>query len=122
MAIKFYARVKDTVASAPGLGNVTLSGVAPAGFRTFSSILLTGDLFYYCMEEQTPGSWEVGKGLWLGSHQFQRLEVTGSSNANVMVNFASAAMDCFMTVPGDFLNEVWVNGRVFAARMGCDMP
>lgn len=121
MAIKFYARVKDTSTST-GTGTFTLSGSPPAGFRTFSSKLVTGDTFYYCIEQQVQGEWEVGIGTWLGSHQFDRTQVTASSNSDASVTFSAGTKNVFMTVPGDFLNEIWTNGRIFAARMGCDMP
>jgi hypothetical protein len=121
MAVKFYARVKDTTTST-GAGTFTCSGSPPAGFRTFSSKLVIGDLFYYCIEQQVAGEWEVGMGRWLGTHQFDRILVTGSSNSDTIVTFSAGTKNVFMTVPGDFLNEIWTNGRIFAARMGCDMP
>ena len=54
MALIQADRVKET-ASAPGTGAVTLLG-AVTGFRSFASVMVTSDLCYYTIADQTGGN------------------------------------------------------------------
>lgn len=97
MAFVSADRVSDTTTST-GTGNITLSGTAPSGYRAFSTVLTTGDVFYYCIQSQTTAEWETGVGTYSGSNIFVRTSVIGSSNANSYVVFSGGTKTVFMTL------------------------
>ena len=90
-------RVRGVVTSAPGTGNVTVSVTAVAGYDTLQTALSVGDTFYYTIQTQTAGSWEVGLGTYSSANTVTRTTVFASSNANALVNFSSAPLDIFIT-------------------------
>lgn len=98
MAFVTADRVRDT-ATTTGTGSFTVSGTAPTGFRTLSSVLATNDTFYYAIQSQTLNEWEVGIGTYSGSNVFARTTVISSSNSNSAVNFSAATKDVFITLP-----------------------
>lgn len=89
-------RVKESTTTA-GLGPITLAG-AVAGFRAFSSVCADGDTVAYCIESLSPGSWEVGIGVWNTGGILTRSQVTASSNAGALVNFAAGTKNVMLTV------------------------
>jgi hypothetical protein len=90
-------RVADT-STTTGTGSITVSGTAPTGYRTFSSLLGAGDTFYYALSHQTLNQWEVGLGTWSGSNIFARTTVLSSSNAGSAVAFEVGTKDVFLTL------------------------
>lgn len=97
MALIQADRVKET-ASAPGTGAVTLLG-AVTGFRSFASVMTTGDVCYYTIADQSGGNWEVGIGTYSATNILTRTTVLSSSNSGSTVNFASGTQDVFITYP-----------------------
>lgn len=96
-------RVKDTTTTT-GTGNVTLSGSAPTGYRTFGSVLSNNDTTFYCIAGQSGGEWEVGLGTYVSATPaLARTTVLASSNANAAVSFSAGTKDVFMTAAADRL-------------------
>lgn len=91
-------RVKEATATT-GTGTVTLTGAAPAGYRTFASALASGDTCYYAMA--LGAEWEVGLGAFTtAGNTLARTTVLASSNANAAVNFSAGNKDVFITAAG----------------------
>lgn len=90
-------RVRDTSTST-GTGNFTVSGTAPIGFRTLSAVLAVSDTFYYAIQLQGGGEWEVGTGTYSSANTFSRTTVLSSSNAGSAVNFSAGTKDVFLTL------------------------
>lgn len=97
MALIQADRVKET-ASAPGTGVVTLLGAA-TGFRSFASVMVTSDVCYYTIADQTGGNWEVGIGTYSATNNLTRTTILASSNSGSIVNFSSGTQDVFITYP-----------------------
>ena len=92
-------RVKDT-STTSGTGTLTLSGTAPNGYRTFGSVMATGDTCYYCCVDVITGAWEVGLGTYTATGTtLARTSVLASSNAGALVAFAANSKDVFITQP-----------------------
>lgn len=98
MAFKYADRIKETT-STTGTGNMTLLG-AVTGFRAFSSELSDGDTFFYAIEAQSGGDWEVGLGTFVAATPaIARTLVLESSNAGAAVNFGSGTKDVWIDFP-----------------------
>lgn len=97
MAFVSADRVSDTT-TVTGTGNVTVAGVAPTGYRTFSAVLSVGDTFYYCISDQTSGKWETGVGTYVSANVFARTTVLSSSNSGSLVAFTDGTKTVFMTL------------------------
>lgn len=80
--------VKETTATT-GTGDITLAGTAGRGAaQTFATVLSNGDTFPYAISDAF--DWETGIGTFHSpGATFSRTTVTGSSNANALVNFAA---------------------------------
>lgn len=98
MAFVSADRVSDTT-TVTGTGNVTVSGVAPTGYRTLSAVLSVGDTFYYCISDQTTGKWETGTGTYVSANVFARTTVLSSSNSGSLVAFTDGVKTVFVTFP-----------------------
>ena len=98
MAFITADRVKDT-STTTGTGNITVSGSAPFGYRTFSTVLSVSDTFYYAIQGQSTSEWEVGLGTYVSSNQFSRTTVLASSASNSAVSFSSGTKNVFITLP-----------------------
>lgn len=99
MALVLADRVKDTTVST-GTGAVTLSGTAPAGFRTFGAGVGDGNTTYYTIAAPGSTEWEVGIGTYTAAGtSLSRDVVLSSSNANTLVPFSAGAKDVFVTYP-----------------------
>jgi len=98
MAFITADRVKDT-STTTGTGNITVSGSAPFGYRTFSTVLSVSDTFYYCIQGQGTSEWEVGLGTYTSSNQFARTTVLSSSASGSAVSFSSGTKSVFITLP-----------------------
>lgn len=97
MAFITADRVKDT-STTTGTGNITVSGSAPFGYRTFSTVLSVGDTFYYCIQGQGTAEWEVGVGTYASTNQFARTTVLASSASGSAVSFSSGTKNVFITL------------------------
>jgi hypothetical protein len=98
MAFITADRVKDT-STTTGTGNITVSGSAPFGYRTFSTVLSVSDTFYYAIQGQSTSEWEVGLGTYVSSNQFSRTTVLASSASGSAVSFSSGIKNVFITLP-----------------------
>jgi hypothetical protein len=98
MAFITADRVKDT-STTTGTGNITVSGSAPFGYRTFSTVLSVSDTFYYAIQGQSTSEWEVGLGTYVSSNQFSRTTVLASSASGSAVSFSSGTKNVFITLP-----------------------
>lgn len=103
---KVYDRVRDTT-STTGTGTVTLSGTAPSGgYRSFGSVLSSGDQTFYCISLESSSQWEVGLGTYNSSGPtLARTQVLASSNSNGAVDFSAGSKDVFMTGAADHVAD-----------------
>jgi hypothetical protein len=97
MAFVTADRVSDTTTTT-GTGNITVSGVAPTGYKALSTVLSVGDTFYYCIQSQTTAEWESGAGTYSGSNVFVRTTVLASSNSGSLVTFSAGVKTVFLTL------------------------
>ena len=97
MAFITADRVKDT-STTTGTGNITVSGSASFGYRTFSAVLSAGDTFYYCIQGQGTSEWEVGLGTYSSANVFARTTVLSSSASGSAVSFSSGTKNVFITL------------------------
>jgi hypothetical protein len=97
MAFVTADRVKDT-STTTGTGNITVSGSAPFGYRTFSTVLSVGDTFYYAIQGQSTAEWEIGVGTYASTNQFARTTVLASSASGSAVSFSSGTKNVFITL------------------------
>ena len=97
MAFITADRVKDT-STTTGTGNITVSGSAPFGYRTFSTVMSVGDTFYYAIQGQATAEWEIGVGTYASSNQFARTTVLASSASGSAVSFSSGTKNVFITL------------------------
>ena len=100
MAFITADRVKDT-STTTGTGNITVSGSAPFGYRTFSTVLSVGDTFYYAIQGQSTAEWEIGVGTYASTNQFARTTVLASSASGSAVSFSSGTKNVFITLPAN---------------------
>ncbi len=92
-------RVRETTTST-GTTTITLSG-AMIGFRSFASIMTTGDTCYACVVAvdslgSPTGAWEVGLYTYSSANTLTRTTVLSSSNQNQPVNFAAGTKHVFL--------------------------
>ena len=97
MAFITADRVKDT-STTTGTGDITVSGSAPFGYRTFSTVLSVADTFYYAIQGQATAEWEIGVGTYASSNQFARTTVLASSASGSAVSFSSGTKNVFLTL------------------------
>ncbi len=107
-------RVRDTSTST-STGDFVVSGTAPTGFRTLSAVLSVSDTFYYAIQSQTDGSWEVGLGTYSSANTFARTTVLSSSNAGSAVNFSAGTKDVFLTLAATRTIQREADGSVYDA-------
>lgn len=98
MAINaLFDRVRETTTTT-GTGTLTLLG-AVTGFRSFGSVLTTGDDVYYAISS-TGSEWEVGIGTYTASGTtLARVTILSSSNGGAAVNLSAGTKDVFLTQP-----------------------
>ena len=97
MAQKIADRVRETTTTT-GTGSIALAG-AVTGYRSFSSVLSTGDTTYYCVADQGGANWEVGIGTFTSPSTLARTTILSSSNAGSVVTFGAGTKDVFITEP-----------------------
>jgi hypothetical protein len=105
MAWIYADRVLDTSVTA-GTGALTLSGTAPLGWRTFSTVCATNDTFYYTVFDPSTGAWETGEGTYSALNTVARTTVRASTNANALVSFAANAKNVFIDIIGYYFGTV----------------
>jgi hypothetical protein len=88
-------RVKDTTTTT-GTGDITVSGTAPTGFRTLSTVATAdGDTLFLAI---VGGSeWETSLATRVSANVYTRTTILESSNSNAAVNFAAGTKDVFIT-------------------------
>jgi hypothetical protein len=89
-------RIRDTTTTT-GTGAVTVSGTAPTGFRTFSTVLATNDTFLGMIAHRTQNEWEVGLYTYSSTNTVTRTTILASSNAGSAVNFSAGTKDVALT-------------------------
>ncbi len=94
--MQYLDRIQDTSVTG-GTGTLTLSGTPPSGFRAFSSLTTGVSNIPYCATQGA--SYEIGIGTLVTSTTFSRDTVLVSSNANVAVDFTTAALTIFNDIP-----------------------
>lgn len=99
MAFILEDRVREG-STTTGTGALTLNGTLE-GFRTFDSVLNTGDTTWYCAV--FGADWEVGLGTFTAPDALTRTTVLSSSNGGSAVDFPAGTKDVFITVPGSAL-------------------
>jgi hypothetical protein len=108
-------RVKDTTTTT-GTGNITLSGTAPTGYRTFYSVMPEANAnCYYCIAGGA--EWEVGYGNLSAPTTLVRARVIASSNNNALVNFSAGTKDVFQTIPATIVQNrgmTWATANGYA--------
>ena len=95
MALKVADRVRENTSST-GAGGISFTG-SPAGFQAFSSVLTSGDITYYTIEEND--KWEVGIGTY-GSDNLERNYILGSSNSGNKISLGGSGT-VFITYPAE---------------------
>lgn len=106
-------RVKETTTTT-GTGALTLAG-AVTNYRTFASVLSTGDTTFYAIVSQSASEWETGLGTYSAANELTRSTVYASSNSGSAVNFSAGTKDVFIHVPSShYLNGI--RDRVTADR------
>jgi hypothetical protein len=104
MTLGIYDRVKDTTATV-GAGTITLSGIAPIGYRSFGSVLATGDTCWYCIASGS--EWEVGVGTYNSTGPtLARTTILSSSNAGMVVTFSAGIKDVILTNPASITASI----------------
>jgi hypothetical protein len=92
MAFATDDRVRD-VTTTTGTGAVTVSGVAPISYQTFSAALTVGDTFLGLIAHQSANEWEVGLYTYSSSNTVTRTTILASSNAGSAVSFSAGVKD-----------------------------
>lgn len=104
MAFHTDDRVKETSNNAAGTGAFVLGG-AMTGFRSFASVLQTGDTFHYTVQEvdangNPTGAWETGYGTYTtATNSVARNTVWSSSNSNAIISFSNNPKQIWIDAP-----------------------
>jgi hypothetical protein len=102
MAFVIADRVRET-STTTGTGNFTLAGAVDR-FRTFDSVLDTGDTTYYTIADQSGVGWEVGIATFTSPATLARTTILSSSNSGNAVDFGAGSKDVFITLPASKTN------------------
>lgn len=97
MAFVTADRVLDTSTST-GTGAMTVSGTAPNGYRTFSTVMSVSDTCYYTIQHATLNEWENGTGTYSSANTLTRTTVASSSNSNSAVTFSAGSKNVSITL------------------------
>ena len=90
-------RVKDT-STTTGTGDITVSGSAPTGFRTLSTVATAdGDTLFLAIVGGA--EWETSLATRVSANVYTRTTILASSNAGSAVSFAAGTKDVFLTLP-----------------------
>ncbi len=99
----FYAdRVQETTTTT-GTGSLTLAGAA-SGYRTFQSVINTGDRVAYVIALGT--EWEVGDGILSATTTLTRENVYASSNSGALVSFSAGSKNVWIDLPAQQISSI----------------
>jgi hypothetical protein len=112
MALIKSDRVKETSTST-GNGTFSLAGAA-TGYRTFASVCIVGDTFFYGISNQTSGEWETGLGTYSATNTLTRTTVHASSNSGAIVTFGAGTKEVFLTASARYLERI-VDNELFTS-------
>ena len=112
MALIKADRVKETSTST-GNGTFSLAGAA-TGYRTFASVCVVGDTFFYGISNQTSGEWETGLGTYSATNTLTRTTVHASSNSGAIVTFGAGTKEVFLTASARYLERI-VDNELFTS-------
>jgi hypothetical protein len=112
MALIKSDRVKETSTST-GNGTFSLAGAA-TGYRTFASVCVVGDTFFYGISNQTSGEWETGLGTYSATNTLTRTTVHASSNSGAIVTFGAGNKEVFLTASARYLERI-VDNELFTS-------
>lgn len=107
MAIWYADRVAE-YGTVSGTGSVTLTGVAPTGFKTFAQASLGVSKICYIMIDDLAGKWEITKSTYNGTTTATRAatpESTDNSSGGSIVNFTAASVLVSLVYPASKLGE-----------------
>jgi len=96
----FFDRVRETTVTT-GSGSLTLAG-AVTNFRTFNSVLATGNTTIYVIEDTVNNAWEVGLGTYSGSNILARTTLLSSSTGSFLT-LAAGTKFVYIDVPASML-------------------
>lgn len=102
MAFNVFDRIRET-STTTGTGDLTLNGTLQ-GFRTFGSVLASGDTTWYVAA--FGGEWEVGVGTFTAPATLSRTTVLSSSNGTSLVDFSAGSKDVFISPPASVLKKL----------------
>lgn len=100
-------RIQDQTTTT-GTGTITLAGVAPTGFRTFTGYITSLATVRYLIESEDSTEWEIGEGIFTdaGSDTLTRANVLSSSNAGALVNFSAGTKTVSVIVSAEDLDKI----------------
>lgn len=121
MAFIIGDRVKDT-STTTGTGTLTLAASPPTGFRAFGSVLATGDLTMYRIDDVS-GNWETGIGTYNSTGPtLARTKVSESSNANALVSFPAGTKTVVICQVALYASTEDDTGSVALPNFGTSVP
>ena len=115
-----FDRVQETTTS-PGTGNVSLAG-AVSQYVTFQSVFALNQHFYYTIADTSGTNWECGDGYLSAGSTLVRYQVTSSSNAGALVNFASGTQAIWCDISAASINNLATLGVNYAIKSGYALP
>jgi len=113
MAFVTADRIADTTTTV-GTSPLVVSGTAPLGSRTFSTVMSVGDTCYYSVQHQTINEWEVGLATYSSANTLTRTTIYSSSNAGSAVTFSAGTKDVFITMAAARSPQLDASGNVTA--------
>lgn len=117
MAFVTADRIADTTTTV-GTSPLVVSGTAPLGSRTFSTVMSVGDTCYYSVQHQTVNEWEVGLATYSAANTLTRTTIYSSSNAGSAVTFSAGTKDVFITMAASRSLQLDASGNVTPAFGG----
>lgn len=101
MALVKADRVKESTGTT-GTSDFALGGAA-SGYRTFSSVMASGDTCYYTAIDRVTNAWECGLGTFTSPSTLARTTVQSSSTGS-KISFAVGSKDILMSVTAGMLD------------------
>jgi hypothetical protein len=106
-------RVLDST-STGGTGNLTVSGIAPMTYRTFSAVMANNDTALVAFVARGANQWEITRITYNTGNILVRaagLVLAGSSGPGVLVNFSPGVVDCYIVRPAQMMADQ-ANGNI----------
>lgn len=114
MAFVTADRIADTTTTV-GTSPLVVSGTAPLGSRTFSTVMSVGDTCYYSVQHQLLNEWEVGLATYSATNTLTRTTIYSSSNAGSAVSFSLGTKDVFITMAASRSLQLDASGNITPA-------